>query len=121
MISCTRTYELLEGPEGATVFKRLFCGVDRGASVRGVMRSCHWFHGFHESIDSDSADFSHHLYAAVQEARCALDLAEEAGDDPKSVARLKAAPAGVAQGSFARSIKQARAPGRNFRGKFHQG
>lgn len=86
-----RTYELDEGPQGTRTFVCRFCGgetADAASVERLYCSHCQWFH---ERLDEDSVDFSRHLYTAVQEVRCALDLAEAAGDDVGKVESLKAA------------------------------
>lgn len=85
------TYEIVEFSDGSTVFKCLFCGTETNdpANVdRLYCEHCHWFH---ERLDEECAAYSRHLYTAVQEVRCALDLAEAAADDVERLACLRAA------------------------------
>lgn len=85
------TYELRTGTDGREVFKCLFCGVESGDRANLERRYCDACHWFHEPLNEDAEEYSRHLYTAVQEARCALELAEAAGEDAKKVEFLKSA------------------------------
>ena len=89
-VAGARTYQLIERPDGAKVFKCLFCGV-KSSKAENIERLycalCRWFH---EPFDEIREELSRHLHSAVHAVSDALDVAR-AAPDPEAVHDLEAA------------------------------